>query len=125
MQISFHGTTNVYLLHKYTVLVIGLLGSKGEERETDQNKPEKENKHEELKLTNAYRLTSCYICLFYCSVIKLSVIFCTLIENHLSERKLLDGLIPWEKQTCIKFIPKKNHRDYVQFVREKNPKSRR
>ncbi|KAK3696476.1 hypothetical protein QZH41_011799, partial [Actinostola sp. cb2023] len=46
-------------------------------------------------------------------------------QNHQLARKLLAGIKPWQQKTCINFIPKKNHRDWVELVREKNPLSRR
>jgi hypothetical protein len=40
-------------------------------------------------------------------------------------KRFLAGIKQWQEKTCIKFVPRGNHRDWVQIFRERNPKSRR
>ena len=40
-------------------------------------------------------------------------------------KRFLAGIRQWQKMTCVKFVPRANHRDWVEVFRERNPKSRR
>lgn len=40
-------------------------------------------------------------------------------------QRFLAGIKQWQQKTCVKFVPRGNHRDWVQIFRERNPKSRR
>ncbi|XP_028414660.1 uncharacterized protein LOC114537762 [Dendronephthya gigantea] len=40
-------------------------------------------------------------------------------------QRFLAGIKQWQQMTCVKFVPRGNHRDWVQIFRERNPLSRR
>ena len=45
--------------------------------------------------------------------------------GHQLADKFNHGMRHWREQTCIQFVPKSGHRDWIELYREQNPDSRR
>ena len=50
-------------------------------------------------------------------------VFHFLVGHQLAD-KFYHGMRHWREQTCIEFVPKSVHRDWIELYREKNPDSR-
>ena len=52
-------------------------------------------------------------------------LFIFISVGHVLSSRFQLGMRHWREQTCVRFVRKKGHRDWVELYREKNPLSRR
>ena len=65
------------------------------------------------------------ICIKFLMFLTASIFLSRSLAKTKVAKRFLAGIQQWQQSTCIKFVPRANHRDWVQIFRERNPLSRR